>query len=136
MANRARATRGATLIELMGSVLIFMIGVTALIGIYLQSITAVRRTSLFYTSYHIAKNHLEELKAINFNDLPSAVETSTVINDDGVPDLNGQFVRSTTVSANYTGDATLTELTVSVNYKLRGLLSSTPVKMTTVIFQS
>ena len=136
MRTRRQKTRGATLIELMGSVAIFMIGATALMGIYLQSITASHRTGLFYTSYNLAKNHLETLKSINFNDLPLAAENSTIINDDGIPDLSGQFVRSTTINANYTGDTTLTQVTVAVNYKLQGLLSSTPVQMTTVLFQS
>lgn len=136
MGMKIRYSNGATLVELMAAVAIFMIGITALMGVYLQSMTAARRTSLVYTAYTLARNHLESLKSVQFNDLPLAAETASLVNDDGVPDLNGSFIRSTTVGVNYSGDTNLTQVTVDVNYKLSGKLSLTPIKMTTVIFQS
>ena len=133
MLNRQRKIRGATLIELMGSVLVFMIGIAALIGVYLQSVTAARRADLFYISYNLAKNHVETLKTISFSNLSSAAEVSSPINQDGVPDLGGDFLRTTTVSTSYSGDANLTQVMVGIKYKMKGAWSVAPVELTTVI---
>ena len=134
MVTRIVNTKGVTLVEVMGSVLVFMIGISALMGVYLQSITASKRAENAYTAYNLAKNRLESLKYLSFGDLVSATETSTVINKDGVPDISGAYSRSTAVTINYTGDSSLTQVTVSISYAISGVQSSVPIQMTTVFF--
>ena len=125
---------GVTLIEVMGSVLVFSIGIAALMAVYWQAGTASKRADNSYIAYNLAKNRLEALKSVSFSDLPSAVENSTGVNKDGVADTSGGVTRSTAVTTNYTGDSNLTQVTVSVSCTMSGAQSSTPVQMNTVYF--
>ena len=134
MINIVKNKNGVTLIEVMGSVLVFSIGIAALMAVYWQAGTSSRRADNAYTAYNLAKNRLEGLKSVSFSDLSSAAESTIVVNKDGVADASGTFTRSTTVTTNYTGDPSLTQVTVSVSYAISGVQSTAPVQMTTVYF--
>jgi Tfp pilus assembly protein PilV len=136
MINIVKNKNGVTLIEVMGSVLVFTIGIAALMAVYWQAGTSSRRADNAYTAYNLAKNRLEALKSVSFSDLPSAIENSIALNKDGVADVTGSFVRSTVVTTNYSGDANLTQVTVSVSYTISGVQSLTPIQMTTVYFSN
>lgn len=125
--------KGATLVEVMTAIVIFMVGIEALSAVYTQSMQMGKRADYVYTAYNLAKNHVERLKTLNYALLPSAAEISTIVNNDGDPDSNGSFIRTTTVTANYGGNALLTQVTVRVNYVLRGTQSASPMELTTII---
>ena len=127
---------GATLIEVMGAILIFMIGIAALLGVFYGSQAMSQRANYAYAAYNIAKNHIEDLRSFSFTDLAVANETSSVVDQNGVDDPAGQYLRTTTVTTSYNGDANLTELDVQVWYVIRGVQSPNPVELTTVIFQN
>ncbi len=124
---------GTTLIEVIGAIFVFSIAVQALIAVYLQSIQVGKRLDCAYTAYNLAKNRVEVLRSLNYTLLPSSVEDAVVVNSDGTPDPNGRFIRSTTITANYGGSALLTQAKVSVSYMLKGLKSSNPMEITTVL---
>ena len=128
-----RNNRGATLVEVMMAILIFMVGIEALLAVYTKSMQVAKRADQAYTAYNLAKNHLERLRALNYALLPSAVETSTAINNDGDPDPSGSFLRTTVVTSSYGGNALLTQVTVQVNYVFRGTQSASPMALTTII---
>ena len=125
--------KGASLIEVLGSVLIFSIAMQALLAIYTQSSTMGKRSEYVYTAYNLAKNHVERLKTLDFADLSSAAESSTLLNQDGEPDPSGTYSRTTVVSPNYSGNVLLAQVTVTVHYMLKGIQSGTPMQITTVI---
>ena len=127
--------KGATLVEVLGSVLVFMIGIAALLGVFYASVAVANRAQYAYTAYNIAKNHLEGLRSFSFSDLTVANETASVVDENGVADPDGQYIRTTTVTANYNGDSALTQIDVQVWYILRGVQSSSPIQVTSVIFQ-
>ena len=126
--------RGASLIEVMIAVGMFLIGMEALLAVATQSIAHAKRAEYVYTASSLAKNHIERLRAYSFSALASAAETDTVIDADGDADPAGQFERTTTVTTNYTGDPDLTQLTVSVKFSMQGVLSAQAMSASCVMF--
>ncbi len=127
---------GITLVEVMGSVLVFMIGLGALLAIFTQTGSSGLRAEYAYTAHNLARSHLETLRSVSFNDLSVAGETSTLINEYGVADDEGRFVRSTTVTTSYSGDANLTQVMVTVNYTFRGAQSPSPMQVSAVLYRN
>lgn len=125
--------KGATLVEVLWAILMFTLGIEALLAVYVQSAQIGKKADSVYIAYNLAKNHIERLKELNYALLPSAAETSTVVNSDGDPDPGGLFIRTTTVTPNYNGSALLTQVTIQVNYALKGVTSANPTEITTVI---
>ena len=123
---------GASLIEVMGSVVIFLIGISALLGVYFASTKMAKRAEHAYAAYNIAKSHIEDLKSYGFSDLAVANETKSVVDENGVADEdNGLYVRSTLATTSYNGDSSLTQITVEVwpfltRYDLESSLPSLP----------
>ncbi|MBI3315913.1 MAG: type II secretion system protein [Candidatus Omnitrophica bacterium] len=127
-------SKGLTLVEVLGSVLLFMIATLGLFSVYVQSGTVSKRAEYAYNAYHLAKNHVERLKTVSFEELQTAGETDTALDKDGHPNINGEFVRSTAVVPNYAGYSSLTQVAVSVSYRFKGVLSGSPMQIVTVIF--
>ena len=127
---------GATLVEVMVAVLVFAIGITSLLAVCVQGMSTARRTEAAYTAYNLAKNHLETLKSMSFNDLGSANETSIVLDASGVADPDGFYTRSTAITTNYQGDANLVQVETTVYYTVKGRQSAAPFEMTTVIYKN
>ena len=127
---------GVTLVEVMISVLVFVIGITAMLDVCTQGVLMSRKADAAYTAYNLAKNRIETLKAVAFSELASAEETSTLLDEAGVPDLKGSFTRGTAITPSYLGNPDLTEVDVTVYYKVRGQQSSNPMRMTTLIYDN
>ena len=125
---------GATLIEVLVAVLIFMIGLEALMGVILQNTNMGKRAEYAYTAYTLAKNHIERLRVSDFASLATATETSTRVNADGDPDSAGQYLRSTAVAQSYASNTDLTRLTVSVSWIRQGVQSPAAMQVDTVIY--
>lgn len=136
MHKRLSNARGSTLIEVMGTVMIFMIGISALLGVFYASGTMAKRAQYAYTAFNIAKNHTEDLRAYSFSDLAVANETLSVVDQNGVSDPGGEYLRTTAVTTNYNLDSNLTQIDVQVWYVIRGIRSQSPMQLTTVIFQN
>jgi len=126
--------KGVTLVEIMAAILLFLLGIAALLGIIMQSVQSAKKAGLAYKAHNLAKSRLETLSSVSFSDLSSANETSSAINEQGVTDQDGSFVRNTTVTTSYTGDGALTHVKVSVNYLYKGQQSPSPMEVSTVIY--
>ena len=125
---------GFTIVEVMSAVLLFMIGITAIMSVCIDSKNAAQRAEYAYYAYNIAKNRIETLRSMAFSDLASGGESETLVDASGVSSLNGAYSRTTVVTNPYGGDANLTQLTVTVYYTFRGQQSAQPMQMTTVVF--
>ena len=126
--------KGITLVEVMAAVLLFLLGIAALLGVITQSVQSAKKAGLAYKAHNLAKSRLETLRSVSFGDLSYGSELSTAINEQGVKDENGSFIRNTTVTTSYTGDGALTYVKVSVNYIYKGQQSPSPMEASTVIF--
>ena len=129
-----RSEKGLSLLENMMAVGLFLIGLAAIFSVELQAMTAGKRTAAAYTAYNIAKNHIENLKSYSFSDVASAAENSIYVDENGTPDPDGKYIRSTTVSTSYNGDANLTQVAVSVYFIVAGRQSAQPMQLTTVLY--
>lgn len=135
MLKRLRCDRGVSLVETMASIFLFAIVITSILEIGLQNKTIGLRTQNSYTAYNLAKSHIETLKSLPYGTLSSAAETETRIDSTGVPDIEGAYKRTTAVTTNYTGDPNLTAVTVTVYYQIKGQFVTTPMTLSTVVFQ-
>lgn len=126
--------KGATLVELMAAVSLFAIVLASFLTVCTQGIKTGGFADNAYLAYNLAKNRIETLKSISFNDLSLAGETNTFLDKNGVPDLDGNYKRSTSVATSYQADPNLTQVTVSVYYKYSGQWTQNPVQIATVIY--
>lgn len=128
--------RGVSLIEVMGAVLVFMVGVTAMISVFIASMRMSKESGYAYNAFNISKKHMETLRAMDFSLLAAANETDTVLDANGDGDPDGEYRRSTTVTTPYNGQADLASVTISVNYTSHGQVNQTPMLLTTVILDT
>lgn len=139
MINKIRLIKfghsGMTLVETMVAILVFGLLLGGMMNITVASITSGKRAEYAYNAYNLAKNHIETLKALPFSSLSSAAETDTYLDNTGVPDDDGNFKRTTTVTTSYTGDANLVQVQVQVDYRIKGVFANKPTTLTSVIFQ-
>lgn len=129
-----KSQKGLSLVENMMAVGLFLIGISAVLSVQIQGMSAGKRAAAAYTAYNLAKNHIENLKSFSFADVASASESDIYVDENGTADPNGKYSRSTTVSLNYLGDANLTQVVVSVYYRLQNVQSAQPMQLTTVLY--
>ena len=127
--------KGVTLLETMMAILVFGVALVGLLDVCAQSILMGKRSQLSYAAYNLAKNRIETLKTMSFGNLPSADETDTILDADAVPDTNGIYKRNTSVTTSYAGDANVTQLTVTVDYKIKNVFAGKPASLSTVVFE-
>lgn len=128
--------RGITLIEVMGSILVFMICAVSLLGVFTASKKISKQSSCAYNAYNLAKQRVELLKTVSFSTVANAGENDVRLNADGTPDEEGDYSRTTVVAANYRGHNDLTQVIVSVYYTFAGEFSPNPMSVTTVILDT
>ena len=131
---RLSDNRGLTLFEVMLSVFIFIISISAVMSVYLSSMRMSKESTYAYTAFNLAKMHLEELRAMSFSDLAAANELDTVLDADGDPNIEGEYHRATAVQTPYNGHSDLASITVTVQYTSRGKVNTTPVTLASVIY--
>ncbi|MBI2095020.1 MAG: prepilin-type N-terminal cleavage/methylation domain-containing protein [Candidatus Omnitrophica bacterium] len=131
-----RRLQGFTLVEVMAAVLIFMIGLVGILFVSIESMSMTKRAEYAYTAYNLAKNRLETLRAMSFDDLASAEETEVTVDESGVSDEAGNFIRSTAIETGYSGDSDLVSAAVTVSYLFKGQQSGGPMEMSTVIYNA
>ena len=128
-------SRGLTLVETMMAIFLFGVVLVGMLDVCAQSMLMGKRSDLSYKAYNLAKSHLETLKTMSFGSLSSAAETDTILDGGGTPDINGDFKRNTSVNTNYNSDSHLTEVTVTVDYKVKNAFANKPTSLQTVIFE-
>ena len=74
-----RSETGITLVETMASILLFALVVGSILNLAIQNMTMGKRSEFAYTSYNLAKNHLETLRSMPFSNLtqPSNLKVGT-----------------------------------------------------------
>lgn len=82
-----------------------MSGGVAVLKQGLWTCSYLRRRS---TACDIAKNRLEHLRSLSYEDVPLMAEDTLPVNESGVPDPDGQFRRTTTVGAEVRGSREVT----------------------------
>jgi Tfp pilus assembly protein PilV len=127
--------KGMSLIEVVAAVALAVLAMGGIISVTTQSASLGQTVDYTYAASNLAKNRIERIREIRrdkgYEALCEASETDTVIDINGNPDPNGDFVRTTTISASYAPD--LKQVTVKVQYKKRGTLIPIGIELVTMV---
>ncbi|MDD5440466.1 MAG: type II secretion system protein [Candidatus Omnitrophica bacterium] len=135
--KRFGVPRGMTLLEIMVSMIILAIVLVSIVTLMVVASGLSARINCEYTAANIAKSRVEDarglIKTSGFTALTDAKfgETDTKLDQNGIPDENGLFRRSTTVTTNYSSNPRLTRVSVNTFYYVRGIKSKHLTTMTT-----
>jgi len=119
-------------VEVSIALMVSTVVVVGILSLYTQSILVTKKMNQRFIATKISNSRLELLRLIEFASLPTSVETDTLLDKDGNSDLDGTFIRTTSVVENYNSNADLTLVTVTVDYKVKGKFSQKPILLTTV----
>lgn len=89
---------GITLVEVLVAILIFTICIGGMCRLGVSVRETSDRARDHYTAINIAKSRLERVKTFEFDQLPYFVENEVRVDENGTPDTDGLFRRSTTVT--------------------------------------
>jgi len=133
----SRNKKGVTLTEVLFSAGIIALVATSILLVFVQTVNISRRINYEYTATNLAKSRVERARTIiatsGFDSLNDLEETDTIIDAEGSPDPNGEFNRSTVVTANYDGDSRLAQIDVTVIYEYQDeWKTGSAITMTTV----
>jgi len=129
--------KGMSLIELVVALALIAISITGVMGVIIQSTDLGQSTDNAYVALNIARNRIERAREIRDNkgyaNLPDMVESIVDVDRHGEVAVGGgtDFRRTTTVNTDFADN--LTEITVSVEYKSKGLFVPAPVELVTVL---
>ena len=131
--------KGLSLVELLVAVSLIAICITAVMGVVIQSTDLGKSSDAAYIAISIARNRIERAREVRenkgYSSLVDMIEEEVYVDRHGTPMPGGMadsdFRRTTIVNADFGDD--LTQVTVRVEYKRRGLFSPAPVELVTVL---
>ncbi|MDD4202033.1 MAG: hypothetical protein PHQ52_01020 [Candidatus Omnitrophica bacterium] len=136
--NLLKIKKGTSLVEVVFAGSILSVLLISIMILSVESADISKRVNYEYAANNIAKSRIEDARMFiennGFDSLTDAKYGQTNIRLDfsGVPDISGDFVRSTTVVEDYNSNERLTQVTVTVKYYYKGILSSSPLVCSTV----
>lgn len=129
-----KSDKGMSLTEVVAAAALTTIIVGGIIAVITQTATLGQGVDYTYVASTLAKNRIERIREIRkdkgYSALAETAETDTVVDRNGSPDANGDFVRTTIVDTAYA--TSLTRVTVKVKYKKRGVLIPVDIELTTL----
>jgi len=124
-----------TLIEIVVATALIGLIIAGMLGVLIQNITLGQSADYAYVAMNLAKSRIERLREVRrdkgYADLINWQETDVIVNRNGVPDLQGDFKRTTIVNSAYA--ANLTMITVRVKYKSGGVFTGVQTELVTLI---
>lgn len=132
-----KLNKGMSLTEVVIAMGLAALAVGGIIAVITQTATLGQSVDYTYVASNLAKNRIERIREIRkdkgYSALTETAEIETIIDRNGLPDSNGDFVRATIVDAAYATD--LTKVTVKVKYKKKGVLIPMDIELTTLLSQ-
>jgi hypothetical protein len=110
-----RLRHGMTLTEVVVATFLILLVLSSSYVLIIKSSELSRSSRRHYIAISVAKNRLERARNFLYNDLKLMAETNLTVNDNGNPDPDGRFRRTTIVNTNYAPG--LTEVTVDVKIR-------------------
>lgn len=107
---------GYTLTEIMVAMMVLAIGMAGVYSFVSLTTRQQRGAHLHYISTVIANNRIEHAKNIPFGSLQDLRENGVRVDEIGVHNDSGAFVRRTLITPNWENNETLTRVMVSVEY--------------------
>ncbi|MDD5439505.1 MAG: hypothetical protein PHS37_04900 [Candidatus Omnitrophica bacterium] len=130
---------GITLVETVISAALLVVVVVGVVALCAQTMNIAHRMEDEYRTASIAKSRIEdgrsyiELNGFDALTNESYGETDTRLDSNGVPDINGGFYRSTTVTTNFNENQRLTKIEVSASYSILGKKSPHTISISSIL---
>lgn len=116
--NTARSPSGTsdgyTFVEVVVAMVLLAIGLAGIYRVMAVSMQSRQVAQNHYTATVMANNRIERAKNLAFGELDMLIETERAVNELGLPDVDGRFLRTTLIEESWGGDATLTRITVTI----------------------
>ena len=112
-----------TLTEVVIASFLILLVMTSSYSLIIKSSELSRSARRHYVAISLAKNRLERARNFLYNDLKLMAETDLNVNDNGNPDPEGRFRRTTTVNTNYAPGLTEVIVTVKIRNPHTGLFT-------------
>lgn len=116
--------KGLTLIEVLTAIGVIGILIFVSINVITQSMVSSKRMDMEYSASNIAQQRMDEVKNLNFDDIPSVREDRTRVDFRGNIDPEGLFLRTTKVYEDYVGNEYLKKIKVSVKRSVYDMTGS------------
>ncbi len=107
--------RGFSLMEVIIGLMLMVMVMAGAYGIIVQAAKLSKVVRHHYVAVTIAKNRLERSRTFPYASMHLMAEDKVVVDDNGLPDPEGWYRRSTVVNTNY--GPGLKEVTVSVDVR-------------------
>jgi type II secretory pathway pseudopilin PulG len=114
---------GMTVIETVVALVIFALFTTGACKLLMSHRRVTDMARDHYTAINIAKNRLELVRTFHFGQVDKFLEDDVIVDASGVPDMLGNYRRTTAVS---NVSSNLLELTVTVDIRNRRTLAFNP----------
>ncbi|MBD3426174.1 MAG: hypothetical protein GF409_02965 [Candidatus Omnitrophica bacterium] len=114
MNGMLNSSRGMTLIEVVISIALVALVVVSLFAAVTQTSVFSQRIDRVYTASYLAQRRIDMVKRLEFDQLGFAEETDVRVDADGNLASDGHYVRTTEVTENYSGNAFLAKVKVTV----------------------
>ncbi len=124
--------KGITLIEVVVSIALAAVVIVSVLVVVAQNATFSVRIDLVYDCANLARKQIDDLKRYNFRDLDRAAEVNTRVDEEGQPDISGNYYRTTAITEDYGGNDYLTKVKVSVDKIIDEKASGHPVIIETL----
>ncbi len=135
--RHSKNMRGMTLVEVITSLALISVLIGGFLGLLLENMRAGATIDYNYAAINIARSRMDRIRELRrdkgYSNLPTAVETDVAVNRDGLPDADGDFTRTTTITPNFEGKTNLTKIMVTVSYKGTGDVATTTIIVTSFI---
>lgn len=115
-----RTDGGFTFVEVVVAMGLLALVLAGSFGLITGAMRVRQASHDYYAAILIANNRLERAKSVTFDNIPLLAETEVKVDEIGTPVLDGRFLRTTEVEANWNGTPTLTRVSVTVRPPAQG----------------
>ena len=115
---------GFTIVETVISIVMLMMVMAGAYKIITTTASLNRVVRNHYVAANLAKNRLERARNFPYADLSMLAESQVVVNDNGVPNTDGRFRRTTAVNTNHAVGVTAITVTVDIKNLRSGIFGT------------
>lgn len=120
MPRLLKTQKSITLTEVMVSIFLVSVTIGSILALMIQNMKMGQTIDYHYAAVNIAKSRMDRIRELRqdkgFNNLYTAAENNITVDRNGLPDSDGDFTRTTAVTANFDGNSNLTKVEVTVAY--------------------
>jgi len=118
--SRSSVKTGFTMVEVIVSLFLICLVMAGSYTLIVRAAALSRAARNHYVASILCNNRIERARNFDYEDLHLLEETSVTVNDNGYPDPDGWFSRTTTVSTNYLPMCTKFDVVVQIRNRKTG----------------